>query len=358
VTTGTDDDETIKVTPSGSRGRPARSRTARSGRTLLGLAWAASGGALVGLAAALWILWPRPPPLPQPPAVPRPPAAINLAPSPPAPVATPAIPAAPAFAIQTANETEIREHIADTLTVFRFAPNPNIIVLDFPTLLQQGLMLDRVAALVEKAGLPRDRVLTDAELDAAIRERGDTIATFYYGHDYSAASLVRFFDLADHQHIVLNEQEEKLRALVRQLGWFAPGAQGGLISIPRVGADPNVTMSARGSILRHELSHGEFFSDPAYATYVRGFWRTDLTEAERAGMRRFLGSEDYDTADEELMLNEMQAYVMFTLDPQFFQASDAGMTDQRREQLQEEFLRGLDVAWLRDNMIHKLAAAP
>jgi hypothetical protein len=75
-------------------------------------------------------------------------------------------------------------------------------------------------------------------------------------------------------------------------------------------------------------------------------------------MRRFLGSEDYDTADEELMLNEMQAYVMFTLDPQFFRASDAGMTDQRREQLRAEFLRGLDVAWLKDNMSHKLAAAP
>jgi len=353
---GTDDD-TVKVIPPGSRGRPPPSRAGRSGRALFALAWAASGGALVGLAAALWILWPRPLPLQKPPVAPPPPAASRPAPSPPAPVAAPP-PAAPAFAIRTANETEIREHVADTLTVFRFAANPNIIVLDFPTLLQQGLMLDRVAALQEKAGLPRDRVLTDAELDAAIHARGDTIATFYYGHDYSAAALARFFELADRQHVALNEQEEKLRALVRQLGWFAPGALGGLISVPRVGADPNVTMSARAAILRHELSHGEFFSDPAYAAYVRGFWRTNLTQAERAGVRRFLGSEDYDTADEELMLNEMQAYVMFTLDPQFFRASDAGMTDQRREQLQTEFLRGLDVAWLRDNMIHKLAVAP
>jgi hypothetical protein len=325
---------------------------------LFGLAWAASGAALLGLVAALWILWPRPSPLPQPSAVPQPPAAANPAPAPPARVTAPAAPAAPAFDIRTANETAIRDNVADTLTVFRFAANPNIIVLDFPTLLQQGLMLDRVAALQEKAGLPRDRVLTDAELDAAIRQRGDTIATFYYGHDYSAAALVRFFELADRQHIALNEQEEKLRALMRQLGWFAPGAQGGLISIPRVGADPNVTMSARAAILRHELSHGEFFSDPAYAAYVRDFWRTDLTAAERAAMRRFLGSEDYDTADEELMLNEMQAYVMFTLDPQFFQAADIGMTDQRREQLQAEFLRGLNVAWLRDNMLHKLATVP
>jgi hypothetical protein len=274
------------------------------------------------------------------------------------PRVAPTPPAPPAFAIQTANETEIREHVADTLTVFRFAANPNIIVLDFPTLLQQGLMLDRVAALQEKAGLPRDRVLTDAELNAAIKASGDTIATFYYGHDYPAAALVRFFELADRQHIALNEQEEKLRELVRQLGWFAPGVLGGLISIPRVGSDANVTMAARATILRHELSHGEFFSDPAYADYVRAFWRNNLTQAERAGMRRFLGSEDYDTADEGLMLNEMQAYLMFTLNPQFFQASDAGMTEQRREQLQAEFLRGLQVPWLRENLIHRLAAAP
>ncbi len=345
---GTDGDETIKVIPPGARGRRAR-----PGHVLFRLGWAASGAALLAVVAAIWVLWPRHSPLlPHPGAVPRGPATTTLAPAPAAPAA------APAFAFQTANEAEIREHVADTLTVFRFAANPNIIVLDFPTLLQQGLMLDRVAALQEKAGLPRDRVLTDAELDAAIRERGDTIATFYYGHDYSASALARFFELADREHIALNENEEKLRALVRQLGWFAPGAPGGLISIPRVGADPNVTLSARASILRHELSHGEFFSDPAYAAYVREFWRTDLTEAERAGVRRFLGSEDYDTTDEELMLNEMQAYMMFTLDPQFFQASDVGMTDQRRQQLQAEFLRGLDVAWLRDNMIHKLAAAP
>ena len=85
-------------------------------------------------------------------------------------------------------------------------------------------------------------------------------------------------------------------------------------------------MAVRAAILRHELSHGQFFSDPDYADYTRRFWRTALTEPERAGVRHFLGSQDYDTADEELMLNEMQAYLMFTLDPHFFSAADIGMT--------------------------------
>ncbi len=348
--TAPDADETIKIIPPGARGHRAGAGVARSTRGRWWPLWAAGGAALLGVAAALWLVWPRPSPvpLPLPPVVPQAPSAIRPAPA----------PAVPAFAVRTANETDIRENVAQTLTVFRFAANPNIIVLDFPTLLEQGLMLDRVAALQEKAGLPRDRVLTDAELDAAIRARGDTIATFYYGHDYPASALARFFALADRQGVPLNQEEAKLRALVQQLGWFAPGALGGLISIPRVGADPNVTMEARAAILRHELSHGEFFSDPAYAAYVRGFWRTDLTAAERAGVRRFLGSQDYDTGNEELMLNEMQAYLMFTLDPRFFQASDVGMTEQRRQQLQAEFLRGLDVSWLADDMMHKLVATP
>lgn len=330
---------------------------------------------LVATSLAIWLVWLHP--VPHPPAAPHgtPPQAtaplaaapqrtepqrtepLAVAPAPALPAAPPYNPGTAAFALQTANEAEIRAHVADALTVFRFAANPDIIVLDFPTLLQQGLMLDRVAALVEKAGLPRDRVLTDSELDAAIRARGDTIATFYYGHDYPAAALARFFTLANRDHVVLNGQEQKLRALLRQLGWLGPEARGALISIPRVGADPNVTMPVRAAILRHELSHGQFFSDPDYTDYTRRFWRTALTEPERAGVRRFLGSQDYDTADEELMLNEMQAYLMFTLDPHFFSAADIGMTRQRREQLQAAFLRGLNVGWLRDDMEHPLTAA-
>jgi len=329
-------DETIILTP------PRKPR-----------AWgklAAGSTGVLAAAVALWLLWPQHLIPPSPPETVQPP---GPAPQVQAPVVPP-----PAFALQTAPESEIRTHESHALTVFRFAPNPDIVVLDFPTLLEQGLMLNRVAALVEKAGLPRDRVLTDTELDAAIRQHGDTIETFYYGHDYPASALTRFFELADRNHVQLNGQEEKLRHLLQQLGWLTPGIHGGLISIPQVGADANVTMSARSSILRHELSHGEFFSNPAYADYVRRFWQANLTEKERTGMRRFLGSQEYDVADEDLMLNEMQAYLMFTLDPHFFRPADVGMTEERRNQLQAEFLRGLDVAWLRDTMQHKLAVTP
>jgi hypothetical protein len=325
-----DGDETVVLTPPTKRGSFGR------------LALSAFAGALFGAAAALWLLWPQR--TVPPPAIP-PQVQVPTAP-------------APAFTLQSGSESEIREHVARALTIFSFAPDPNIVVMDFPTLLQQGLMLNRVAALVEKSGLPRDRVLTDAELDHAIKQRGDTVETFYYGHDYAASELVRFFSLADRDQIQLNEEERRLRSLLEQLGWFEPGRNAGLITIPRIGAESNVTATTRATILRHELAHGEFFSNPAYADYVRRFWQNELTESERGGIRRFLGSQEYDTADEELMLNEMQAYLMFTFDPHFFKTADAGMTEERRAELQKAFRSSLQVPWLRDNMDHPLAGAP
>ena len=123
---------------------------------------------------------------------------------------------------------------------------------------------------------------------------------------------------------------------------------GGLISIPAVGADAKVTAGVRAAILHHELSHGEFFSNPAYADYVHRFWLTELTDAERDGVRRFLAKEAYDASLEEVMYNEMQAYLMFTRDPVFFTPAMAGLTPERLQQLQTKFLSGMPAGWLRD----------
>lgn len=261
--------------------------------------------------------------------------------------ATPSAPArAPRFTVIPGSEQQILGHNTERLTVFSFDADPKIIVLDFPTLQEQGEMLDRVAALVEKARLPRDRVLDTAELDAAIRASGDTVSTWYYGHDYPAAAIKRFFALADARHVHLNTEEERLRALADQLGWFGPAPLGALISIPQAG-NPRLTMAARGAILHHELSHGAFFTNPAYAQYVHDFWRLALTPTQRAQVRTFLGSEGYDTTDEELMFNEMQAYLFFTPDPAFFQAKNVGMNEEERLALRERFLGGMPAGWLK-----------
>jgi hypothetical protein len=345
---GADDDATIEYKqgalkaganlPSAPGGAPTRRRLFAT-LAVGGVAAAAAGCGICG-----WLLWPRRP-------VPLPAAVVALVP--PRPVATPAPQAT--FQITDADEATILAHVAEHLTVFRFTANPNIVVLDFPTLRMQGEMLNRVASLIEKAGMPHDRVLTDAELDAAIRAHGDTTETYYYGHDYPIGALTGFFALADREHVALDPQEEQLRALVRQLGWFAPGAAGELISLTR--PNETITETTRATILHHELSHGEFFTNPGYAAYVHDFWLHGVTEDERTSVRRFLGSMDYDTGLEELMYNEMQAYLMFTYDPRFFLPSNVNMSPARRQELQTAFLKGMPECWLKLSLARHLRQA-
>jgi hypothetical protein len=309
-----------------SRADPASGSMIARKRRAWPFALAAALALALAAAASIWLLRPEPV---------TPPAATAGA-------------VAPAVQLQTATESQIAEHVPAALTVFRLTDNPQILVLDFASLHEQGEMLNRIAAFVEKAGLPHDRVLTDSELDQAIRERGDTVETFYFGHDYASASLVRFFAVADSAGIKLTQEEETLRALLRQEGWFSPGVAGGLISLPAAGSDPRITAAARRAILRHELSHGEFFSNADYAAYVHKFWLSELTEDERNAVRLYLAKEDYDPGEDELMYNEMQAYLMFTRDPAFFRPDFVGMTQERLAALQARFLEGMPDGWLRN----------
>lgn len=293
----------------------------------------------IGIGVGLWLPHPAPHVAPVP--VPQP------VPAPAPPVVVPQ-PVVPAFPIRTADEAEILADEPERLTIFRFAPNPRVLVLDFPSLRQQGLMLNRVAALVEKAGQPRDRLLTDTELDAAIRAAGETIESFYYGHDYRAADLARFFALANRDHILLTLEEEQLRGLLRQEGWLSAETVGALISIPRAGTEKFLDAAARATILHHELSHGEYFTNPAYAAFTRRFWGAVMSEDDRSRFRAFLGRQGYDTGQEDLMMNEMQAYLMHTPDPHFFNARAVGMSEDRLTRLGAAFLADMPRGWLRD----------
>jgi hypothetical protein len=271
-----------------------------------------------------------------------------------------AIPAVPTFRFESANEQHMLDHVetesGHEITVFRFKPNPRILVLDFASLREQGRMLNRAAALVEKTGLPRDRLLGDAELETAVRAAGDTVETFYYGHDYGAASLVRFFSLADRENVRLSDEEQALHRLLAREGWFGPKPRGGLITIPQVGADEHVTKRARATILHHELSHGEYFTNPAYAAFVHRFWKQTLTEAEREQIRSRLHSLGYDPAQDDLMENEAQAYLMFTDDAAFFTPDMIGMSSRRLAELRSGFHRSMPAGWLRDSLGAALGA--
>jgi hypothetical protein len=371
-----DDDDTIRM----RRPLPEPARPARP-------VWWLAAPIAVLIVGALggWLLW-RPTATSNPPVATEPSRGLVIAHealSPPAPSATatspppptPILAMAPAptaiepphiapeariYRIDAGNEQAILDHVptgtAPGLTVFHFAPNPHILVLDFTSLREQALMFNRAAAFVEKAGQPHDRLLSDDELDSAVRAGGDTFDTYYYGHDYGGGSLRRFFATADQDKMKLYPEEHQLRRLLSEETTSDPDAHVGLISIPQVGADEHVTRSARAAILHHELSHGEYFTNPAYAAFVHHFWTSTLSSAERDHIREHLRSLGYDPGLDELMENEAQAYLMFTYNPEFFTADMIGMAKGRLSDLRNGFFRSMPASWLRDSLGQHLSA--
>ena len=248
-----------------------------------------------------------------------------------------------------ATEAEILADAPDQLAAYRFASQPTVVVLQFPTLAEQGRALNRVAALLEKHGFPRDRVLDDGELERRIRAAGAAPETFYYGHDYRARDLQRFFALADEAGTALTEEERRLRGLLLRWG-AAPGwtENGALISLVRLHPGAGLDAAARAAILRHELSHGLYFTSPDYAAHARRFWREALTDEDRRAFTAFLAAEGYDTGIADLVANETQAYLMHTRDARYFSAASLGMPERRLAELQALFLSGMPLGWLRD----------
>jgi hypothetical protein len=296
-----------------------------------------AGGAVVAIAVAggLGLVWEtRRPPAPTVPV-----AETASAPTPSEQPATP---------VRT--EADILNEDVDTLTVAWFAPNPDILVLDFPNLTAQGQAFNRMAAFIEKRGLSRDHVPDDKELADAIREDGSTVETYYYGHDYRAADIGRFYATVDRQGLKLSKPELVLRALLTREGLLTAGADKAVISIPRKGSDPFVDASGRQSLLRHELSHGEYFTNPIFAAYVQKFWSSEMTEADRDSFRGFLDRQGYDPKNEDLMANETQAHLMNTTDRRYFNAGACGLPVARLAELRAEFLAGMPKGWLRDAM--------
>ncbi len=248
---------------------------------------------------------------------------------------------------------EIADNVATSLKVFRYSGNANILVFDYPSLRAQASALNRIATLVESRDAPRDRVLSDGELVSHIEATGANQDTFYIGHDYRAADIARFFNLADDD--TLNAAERRLKATLVELDFIrlADGAyqvvkpEKVLVTVvqrqaddPTTAASEQVDDDLRDAILRHELSHGEFFTNSAYRDYCVTFWRDEMSAPERAGFRAFLTRLNYDPANERLMINEMQAYLMHTPDTGIFNPAILGTTAAELDGLRRRFLAG------------------
>jgi hypothetical protein len=188
-----------------------------------------------------------------------------------------------------------------------------------------------------------------------MRRSGDTIASFYQGHDYPAAKVARFFSLAEAQHVTLNARELQLRSLLLEAELMKRDATGAFqatgdqAAISFTGVQPDDPATApdelvdgvrREAVLRHELSHGEFFTNPAYRAHCMKFWREVLRGNERRMFSAYLKSLDYNPGDEELMANETQALLMYTPDSRAFNAGSLGISESALAQLRSRFRAG------------------
>ena len=239
------------------------------------------------------------------------------------------------------------------LAVWRYADNPSIYVFDFPGLGYQGRSFNRITQFTEQqTSEPYPRVLTDQEmakhLSAARRSQSD----FAYGHDVMVHELVQFFNYAQRDKVVLNQGETAIRdflvaqEMIRDWRGFWQSVQPNIVilSVPQTqeksAAEPLINATARYAILLHEMAHGEYYTNPYYTLYCRRFWQESLSDSQREAFKAFLGKYNYGTGSEELLINETQAYLMFTPDPASFSARKLGVEDEELEAMRDAFRKG------------------
>lgn len=265
--------------------------------------------------------------------------------------------------VVVADFNTILEARSGALSVWQYADNPEIYVFDFPDLTQQGRTFNRITQFTEQQGVEAyPRVLTTPELDRYIESLRRSQASFAFGHDVMVQEAVQFFNLADRDKVQLNPEEYGLRDFLVERGlmraWrgfyqaLKPATV--LLSIPQKQEahdnEPRISADARYAIFLHEISHGEFYTNPFYTAYVRKFWTDTLTEEQREAFRKFLANYNYANSD-ELRVNEMQAYLMFTPDPASFSARKLGVPVAELEAMRDAFRKGkpptrLPLHWL------------
>lgn len=314
----------------------------RSGSRVLAWLLAAVAALAISAAVAIWI-WPS---------TTAPPAAAATGEPSLAPVLSSE---APRAAIETLPYQALLANRSDDWRLMRLAENPKILVIEFPTLAAQGRALNRLATLIEKHQAPRDRVLSDEGLAKFIQQGGDTPETFYFGHDYPAEAVARFFTMAVSQQMLLNADELRLGNELLAAGLLKeesdklianPDRQA-VVSFtavqaddPHTQGDETVDARRREAILRHELSHGEFFTNAAYRQHCWSFWQ-QLSDQHRKRLTAFLAMQGYDPTNEELMVNEAQAYLMHTPDERAFSAVQLGVGADQLARLRAQFRQNL-----------------
>ena len=261
--------------------------------------------------------------------------------------------AAQALDVQVGDFERIRTHVTDKTLVWQYVDNPSIYLFDFPGLTLQGRTFNRITQFTEQqTSEPYPKVLNNAELDRYIEAARRTQADFAFGHDVLISELVQFFNYAQRDQVALNPEEIELRdflvekGMVRQWRGFYQALQPNVVilSVPQTQeqkvSEPKVSDGARYTILLHEMAHAEYYTNSYYAKYCQKFWYETLTQEQRDLFTRFLQKKGYGVGFDGLLINETQAYLMFTPDHRSFSAERLGVTAQELAEIRSEFMRG------------------
>lgn len=187
--------------------------------------------------------------------------------------------------------------------LFRWSAYPEILIIDTRDYEFQSRLFKRLAFFVEKEGF-RGRLLSDSDL----RGRHG-----WNAHNYRPEGLAPFYNAAEEQGFPLSSEELLLREILLREGLLIASEDGAPYS-PGVGGILSISQESypilRELLVTHEAMHGIFYEEAGFRERVRELWEEELSEDEREFWRFFLGYMSYDPADDYLMRNEMQAYLL------------------------------------------------
>jgi len=184
--------------------------------------------------------------------------------------------------------------------VFRWEQFPSLLIFDFADYAVQDRMLKRLAFFVEKKGF-RGRLAPDSEI-AELHA--------WNAHDYRAEDLARFFNAARLAQFPLLAEERELERIllneriIRRTGDTITAGEGGIVSVSR-----ESSASLRALFMAHEGFHGLFFIDADFREFTQRRWRQFPAQAKRFIVSYF-GYQQYDTADEYLLINEFMGHIL------------------------------------------------
>lgn len=245
----------------------------------------------------------------------------------------------------------------DTLSGYIVDEAERVLILDMPNLREQGKMFSRIVVFLEKGNTPKTRILTTGELQEWMKDSHTSIEQLTAGNNMHVADLVRFFNTAHQQGEPLTHNERRLLDLLQNWNvlrevdsqWVLVEPDRFLVTIPQSSMVRGckqclVTAAQRCTILEHEMSHAKFALDNDYREHTLRFWFKTMSLDVREKFVSFLTSRGYDPNNHELMIDEMQAFLMHTPDTAMFSASELGVTHADLEDLRQAFNKSAALA--------------